>query len=243
MNWIAFVGEGRSGHTIVSAILGSHPNARVSEEQKYISKWYREHWTREQIFQHLLQSGIGRTRKSLGFSGILEHKEPLQLVGDKCGWDAVNEYKKREAPKSILSDFEKFINISVKTIVTLRHPLDNISAWVVSPKYKRMYSDDNLRFRRMIRRYKRFYDAVLDILEGQDTYYLYNEILIAEPEKTVIDLANWLELPIEDKWLIMCCERIFKKAHQRRDELNWPKEYKKRVFDYIDSCPLLEYYR
>jgi len=243
MNWVTFVGEGRSGHTIVSAILGSHPHIRMGEEQKYISKWYRNGWSKDQILEHLLQSGVGKARKLFGFPNILTHEEPLLTVGDKCGWDAVNEYRKRDAPVDILDQFGKHMGMPVKTIVTLRHPLDNISAWVSSPKYIRMFGDEGLRYRRMIRRYKRFHDAATNILSGQDTFFLYNEDLIAYPHATIRDMGEWLGLPVDSNWVDMCASYMFKKPNQRRSELEWPEEYVKRVTDYIDTCSLLERYR
>lgn len=245
MSWITFVGEGRSGHTIVSAILGSHPHIRMGEEQKYVSKWCRSGWSKEQINAHLLQSGVGKARKLLGFNDndINTHTGSLIAVGDKCGWDAVNEYRKRDAPVDLLNQFGKHMGMPVKTIVTLRHPLDNISAWVSSPKYIRMFGDEGLLYRRMIRRYKQFHDAAVDILEDQDIFYLYNEELIANPELTIDMLANWLDLPQDNKWLENCASKVNPLPNQRRHELEWPEEYAKRVTDYIDTCPLLEYYR
>lgn len=243
MNWLTFVGQGRSGHTILSAIIGSHPNARIGEEQKYITKWNRDGWSKEQILDHLFRSGIGRARNNLGFSGILTYKEPLHLVGDKCGWDAVNIYRRKDAPATILNDFSLFMGMPVKTLVTIRHPFDNISNWIASPKYKRIYPDENFRYKRMIRRYKEFYNAALDILEKQDFYCLYNEILISEPKETLSSLANWLELPVDEEWLTMCCSKIFKEPRQRRNEVEWPEKYKKRVQDYIDTCSLFIDYR
>ena len=243
MNWVTFVGEGRSGHTIVSAILGSHPHMRIGEEQKYISKFSRQGWTREQIIEHNLDSGLGKARKLLEFPNILTHEEPLLAIGDKCGWDAVMEYRKRGAASTLLTDFGAHMGMPVKAIVTLRHPLDNITNWVSSPKYIRMFSDEGLRYRRMIRRYKQFHDAALDILVDQDIFYLHNEALIADPYRTCMALAEWIGLPEDEEWASDCASRVFTKPNQCRTEAEWPEEYVKRVTDYIDSCPLLEYYR
>ena len=60
--WLMFIGEGRSGHTIISACLGVHPHIRLSDEQKYINKWVNEDWSRDHILEHLHQSGSGQQR-------------------------------------------------------------------------------------------------------------------------------------------------------------------------------------
>lgn len=216
---------------------------RMAEEQKYISQFIRNGWSREQIIEHNLASGIGRARKLLEFPNILTHEEPLLAIGDKCGWDAVMEYRKRGAASTLITDFGVHMGMPVKTIVTLRHPLDNITAWVNSNKYRRVYTDDGLRYRRMIRRYKQFHDAAIPLLENQDIFYLYNEDLIANSYDTCMGLAEWIGMPPNEEWARDCASRVFKKPNQRRSELDWPEEYVIRVTDYIDSCPLLERYR
>jgi len=215
----------------------------MAEEQKYIGHWYRDGWSRDRILQEVMACGIGRARKKLRFKGILEHQEPLMVVGDKCGWDAVSEYRNRGATQDILTQFSAHMEMPVKTIVSLRHPLDNISTWVLSPKYKRIYADDNVRFRRMIRRYRRFHDAAEQLIEGQDVFYLYNEDLIANPNQTIQDLSDWLGLPPKRGWRRASALRVFSEPRQRRHQLNWPKQYERRVVDYINTSPLLERYR
>jgi hypothetical protein len=166
------------------------------------------------------------------------------VVGDKCGWDAVNEYMKRDAPHDIITRFGDHMGMPVKTIVTLRHPLDNISAWVSSPKYIRMFGDEGLRYRRMIRRYKRFHTAADDlVLSCPEPFFLHNEDLIADPHSTIGDMSDWLGLPRDQKWVDMCASKVFKKPNQRRNQIEWPEEYVQRVTDFIDECPLLERYR
>jgi hypothetical protein len=215
----------------------------MGEEQKYIGKWCRADWSREVILERLLTSGVGRARSKLKFNGLTTHTEPLLAVGDKCGWDAVNEYRKRGEDSDILTRFGSHMDMPVKTIVTLRHPLDNISCWMVSPKYIRMYGNEGLRFRRMIRRYKRFHDAAWDVLEGQDVFYLHNEELIANPSPTIQALSDWLELPPNKNWRRACAKRVFKSPNRRRDTIKWPEVYEQRVMTYIDTSPMFEYYR
>lgn len=241
MIWINFVGEGRSGHTVLSGALGSRLDTRISEEQKYIKKW-REGYNRTQIMNHLNQSGAGRARQAQGWPNLRTYKKLLG-VGDKCGWDAVNEYRKRGAPATIIQDFGKFMEMPVKNIVTVRHPLDNITAWVDSNKYKRIYTDEGLRYRRMIRRYKQFYTAAWEILQGTDYTLLQHERFCADPRGTLEELTAWIGLPEDPQWLEAASARIHKKPHLRRDDIQWPAEYIDRVDMFIAESPLLECYR
>jgi hypothetical protein len=214
----------------------------MAEEQKYISKWCRG-FTREQILEALHASGGGRARRQQGWRNLDSHEEPLLSGGDKCGWDAVNEVAKRGQSPDIITRFSKFMDIPVKVIHSSRNPLDNISAWVQSPKYQRMFGDEGLLYRRMIRRYKRFYEHAERVMEDQDVFQLRNEELIADPRGTIASLADWLELPDDDEWLSYCAEKVYAKPNRRHVDLNWPEEYVKRVTDAIELYPSLHYYR
>lgn len=242
MIYLNFVGEGRSGHTILSGAIGSRLDTKIAEEQKYISKWRRGQ-TKEEILSALMSAGAGSTRRGQGWPNLTTFNT-LRVIGDKAGWDAVNEFNKRGAPKTIINDFGAFMAMPVKTIVTVRHPLDNITAWVDSPKYKRMFSDDHLRFRRMIRRYKRFYTAAAIILEGTDYRVVPHESLCADPNGMLQSLADWLELPNDKAWRREAGGRIHSSPHLRRDDVNWPEGYfEERLVPFIAENPLMETYR
>lgn len=244
MNWITFVGEGRSGHTVLSGILCSHPHVIVAEEQKYVSKWIRG-FSRDDILKALYASeGGGVTRKAMGFPNLKTHTDPLAAIGDKCGWDAVNEVKKRGESPDILTRFSKFIGMPVKVIHTSRHPLDNISAWLASPKYQRMYGNTELLHRRMVRRYCRFYETAELVMEGQDVFHVRNEELIANPRETIRSLAEWLELPADEKWLETSAGFVNPSPNRRRDQYPWIEEYKEQVLTWrvLERFPSLDYY-
>lgn len=242
MNWVAFVGEGRSGHTLLSGILGSHPNARISEEQKYISKWLRG-WTVDMIRSSILQDGAGRARTAQGWKNLRTHIEPLSLIGDKCGWDAVNEYRKRGAPISILSDFQLFIDMPVKVVVTVRHPADNIANWVLSNKYSRIFPHEPTRQHNMIKRYRRFYSASNEIIQGTDHFVLYHEELLKDPSRTIEELRSFVGLPSNEDWLKSCLSIIHPKPNVHRNKVEWTIASEKKLKQIIDVNPLMAYYR
>jgi len=79
--WVSFIGEGRSGHTIISAILDAHPNARIAEEQKYINKWYRKELEVKEILPNLIKSGWGAERSKYRNTSLsktmLNYQNPL----------------------------------------------------------------------------------------------------------------------------------------------------------------------
>src|SRR5258706_15413327 len=102
MIWLNFVGEGRSGHTVLSGALGSRMDVKLSEEQKNISKWRRGH-SKEQVLKEHMAAGAGRTRRQQGWPN-LDSFNNLRVIGDKAGWDAVNEFNKRDAPTTVINN-------------------------------------------------------------------------------------------------------------------------------------------
>lgn len=243
MKYVNFIGEGRSGQTIVSAILDAHPHARIGEEIKVISKWRRLGWSKERIIDEILNSGYGKERKLKAIPGMLTYKEPLKIISDKCGWDAVNEVRKRNAPTNILDHFSKHMGMEVLVIHTSRNPYDNISSWLVSPKYKRLFPNDYYRARMMIRRYSRFYSTAEKVMENQKVFHLRNEELCQNPRQVLTELCNFLGIEPERKWLKNCCKKVFKKPNEKSKLMTLPPKLHDMIrWRIIDKYPSLSYY-
>ena len=228
MNWITFIGEGRSGHTIVSAILDSHPNVRLAEEQKYITKWVRDGWSKEKIIKATKACGHGKERKLKALPGSLTWEEPLLAMGDKCGWDAVNLIRKHGCGPTILDNFVKHMKMEVKVIHTIRNPYDNISAWLNSPKYQRQFGTGNELYRMSLRRYARFYSTAAPLLEHH-RFDLYNEELIDNPNRVLCGLCAYLEIPVVEPWLSNAVGSLFKRPHERFSERKWPIKWEEQM--------------
>ena len=224
MNWITFVGEGRSGHTIVSAILDSHPNIRLAEEQKYITKWWRDKWSKEKIIDACKKCGHGKERKLKALPGSLKWEDPLLYVGDKCGWDAVNLVRKQGADTDVLNQFGNHMDMSVKVIHTIRNPYENLSSWMNSPKYKRVWPDTYYRGRQLIKRYSRFYRAANELTSKYNVFNLYNEELCLDPKNLLVRLCAYLEIPIVTPWIENAANSVFKTPNKISDTIGWPEE-------------------
>jgi hypothetical protein len=230
--WITFIGHGRSGHTIVSAILDSHPNVRLSEEQKYIHKWYLEGWQRKRIIRHLLPTGQGRERKAKALPGSgawVDGENERLAMGDKWGYDSVTLVRKAGAPVEILDQFTSHMGMELKVIHTIRDPYDNICAWVDSPKYQRMFGQGNQLYQKSIRQYVRFYGAADKLLKRHDHFDLHNAEMCADPRKVITELAEYLELPVVEPWLTNAANSVFKKPNKRADRHDWPARWVRNI--------------
>lgn len=228
-NWITFIGEGRSGHTIISAILDSHPNVRMAEEQKLITKWHRDGWSREKIIEEVKNCGHGKERKSKALPGSLTWEEPLLAIGDKCGWDAVNLVKKNKIGEDVLDQFSEHMELPIKVIHTIRNPYDNITAYLDSAKWQRLHGTGDQLYRMCIRRYARFYSAALPLLERYHRFDLYNEEIIENPERTITKLCAFLDLPLVEPWLSNAAESVYKKPNERSKNREWPAKWEEQM--------------
>ena len=236
--WITFIGHGRSGHTIISAILDSHPNVRIAEEQKYINKWSQQGWTRDRIISHLLQAGQGKERKLKALPGSgpwVEGKHERLAVGDKWGYDAVGLVRKGKASVEVLDEFASYMGMKLKVIHTIRNPYDNVCAWLDSPKYIRQWGTGDYMYRMAVRQYVRFYDHAFKLLNRYDHFDLYNDEIIAQPRETITKLCEYLELPIVEPWLTNAASSLYKKPNVRSANREWPAEWLEAIDQRIIS--------
>jgi len=244
--WLEFVGEGRSGHTVIAAILDAHPQVRISEEVKQISKWKRgEYGHRRDAFAAAHECGMGKERKKYTMSDTsqLTHIDPLLVLGDKCGWAAFTEFRKRDAGPHIFEEFSAFLRQPIKVIHSVRNPFDNIASWFMSPKYKHIWNDDTQRWSKLCTRYRRYCEAagaILGELPPEDILVVYNEDLIGCPDNVISDIFEFLEVPLEYEQLDRYREVLFTSPNEKSKLIEWPKKVLYRVNEIIETHEFLK---
>ncbi len=104
-----FIGHGRSGHSIIGALLDAHPNVILSDETdilKYLSAGYN----RKQIFYVLLKQSKKHAyhkRRKMGRDGMMysywvpnqfqgQHKK-LQVIGDSKAGVSARKFSEKPA--------------------------------------------------------------------------------------------------------------------------------------------------
>jgi hypothetical protein len=161
------------------------------------------------------------------------------VVGDKCGWDAVNEVRKRGASVDIIHQFGKEMGMPVKVIHTTRDPRQNIAAWFHSPKYIRIWGENpDSRMRFSVRRYARFYTTAQLILDQHpDAFHLRQEELILNPAATLSSLFEYLELPLSKEYRRWVQKKLYKTLPLRETpwDKKWDEAIQERVLDRFSS--------
>lgn len=239
-HWLSFVAEGRSGHTLLAALLDAHPCIRISEEQNLVRKGLHGEMNREQIISKVHESRWGKEKKRFRHNRLgemINRPGNPTVLGDKYGWEC------RKLPVTLYEDFGQRFDFRPKIIAMVRDPYAHVSSWCVSSKYKRVWGprlEDRLRLG--IRRLARFYTKAQQVADRHDILILSLEELVYAPRDTLIKAAMYLEVEPDSEWLRTAPEFVWSKP--RIKECDWPDRYVEMVqWRLIDRFPLLERYR
>ena len=245
-NWITICGDAQSGSTIVSAILDSHPNVRLANEQRLISRWKLRGWSKEQILECVLKSGQGSFRKTMALPGsgnwtTRENQDSLLAIGDKYGHDLLRVAKREGLDVGLLAEFGEFIGLPIKLIHTIRNPYDNISAQLDHPR--RIKETDEI-YDWSICRYEELYEIIDPVLNRYSHFNLHNDSLIKDPRWVLTELCGYLEIPVVEPWLTTAVDAVFTKPHNRKDNREWLSGAKKDIeVRLIDKYPYFNRYK
>jgi len=131
-----FIGHGRSGHSIVGALLDAHPNVILSDETDFL-KYFNAGFNKERIYWVLLIRSQKQARRQREKSGRNDKKysywvpgqwqgryRRIQVVGDSKA--SVTARKLVKSP-ALLKQVFNSIDDQIKLIHVVRNPYDNIS--------------------------------------------------------------------------------------------------------------------
>lgn len=233
-NWITFCGDSYSGSTIVVAIIDSHPNVRLTYEQRYLRRYHWDGWSKDKILQHLLTGGQGRRIRSVALPGsgpwtTRENQESLLAIGDKYGHDPYLLSRKHVEGIDGLDKFSAFIELPIKIVHTIRNPYDNIAAYIDNRKQIIEVPNDEERCEQMINNYEKLYEIFDLILNRYSHFNLHNDSLIKDPRGELIRLCEYLEIPVVEPWLTTAVAAVFTKPRTRKDNREWLPGIKKEI--------------
>ncbi len=246
--WLTFCGSNQSGSTIVSAILDSHPNVRVTTEQQSIYRWYVGKLSKELLMERVLTYGQSRLTKSMGLPGgnwtARENQKSLLIIGEKQVDDIDRAVSMRRAGLDLLDEFSGFVGLPIKLINTIRNPYDSIAARLEKKAHIERYHNVEEAFDANVRRYVSLYKVIDPFLNRHPHFKLYNEELIKDPKETLIRLCEYLELPVVEPWLATAMAAVFTEPHNRKDNREWLPGQKKDIeLRIIDEYPYFYRYK
>ena len=224
---ILFVGQSRSGHSLVGSLIDAHPDAVIAHELHALKHLINGAELSElsraiQLNAHLFDfMGRAYTGYDYQIEGQWQgrHRD-LVVVGDKKGNGTTRLLRRH--PRA-LGDLDARLGIPLRLINVVRHPLDNIAT-----KAMRTGVSVTEAARRYLANAR-----TLDWL-GQDRVgqlkTVYLDELISEPTRVLSDLVTWLGLSSgEPGYLEACAARIFTSPKRTRDRVDWPPGLRDRL--------------
>jgi len=228
-NFCLFVGNSRSGTTLVGSLLNAHPNIVIGLKLDALQYIHKKSIKKKSIlFSRLLEKSESFIRnKSLdnGYSYFVsnQYRDNIQVIGDAASGTSCIYLTKY--PK-LLDTLENMLSCTVKYLYMIRNPFDVIATTLVKTKNKKFT----------------IYNSIEDILTqyktmrwlkekvGSNLYELKFECFIKDPKKELIKLCSFLDLPCSEKYLENCTI-INPIPHKSRFEVTWPSE----TIDYIQK--------
>lgn len=219
---LIFVGNPRSGTTLVRSLLNAHPAISIAQEWSMIERFQagERSWRRQlggmaasaARFDALPQwegydyrvAGAGNRADSL-----------IEVIGDK---KAGRSLLLLSRSPGLLQQVLDWCPVPVRFIHCVRHPLD-----VITTKTRR----NGLPLDRNVALYFDLEEAAADLAGqvGPSAFRsVYLERVIATPREEMAALCAFLGVEASAAHLDACAERVFDSPRQTRTQLDWPSE-------------------
>jgi len=218
-----FIGHGRSGHSIVGALLDAHPNVILSDETDFL-KYFNAGFNKERIYWVLLIRSQKQARRQREKSGRNDKKysywvpgqwqgryRRIQVVGDSKA--SVTARKLVKSP-ALLKQVFNSIDDQIKLIHVVRNPYDNISTLSIHGES----------LEEAINSYFANCDAVIVIRKGIDPknfILIRHEDLIDQPKNTLKQLVQFIGVVPTEDYLDASSGIIFKSPSKTRHKIEW----------------------
>lgn len=237
-----FIGYPRSGHTLVGSLLDAHPDVVISHELDAL-RYLRAGFSREQIFSLILHKDkvfTGKGREWTGYDYAIEglwqgRYRNLKVIGDKKGGGSSRHL---QAKPDIIKKLRETVQLPIKLIHIVRHPLDNIAThkrkWSVQPSlqeaidsyFKRVEANAKLKS---------------EVAENE-WCELSHEEFIDQPEASLTKLIEFLEVEPYEDYIKAAAEKVFKSPSNSRNKIEWPQEMIDQVAERSQKYDFLKDY-
>lgn len=228
-----FLGHGRSGHSIVGALLDAHPQIVISDELSsllYLEKGY----SRDQLLWlslHTARDQARRLRQKRGRGGkVYSYAVPGQWQGRAQDLRVVGTSDAGRTLRALADDPEllerlrhRLQGIDLRFIQVMRNPYDNIATMMLR---------SGRTFESAFSRYFegwRLIEQLLPHIGHEPFWQMRHEDLVANPHRELDQLCSFLGVPAPEDYLEACAGIIFPSAAQSRESIDWTEEQRHRI--------------
>ncbi|QTA88365.1 sulfotransferase [Desulfonema magnum] len=222
-----FMGHSRSGHSLISALLDAHPDIVLSDDLdalKYIDAGFGKtdmyHLILAKSHSH---ARAGRIRDGRRGKAYYSYAVPgqwqgtcrkIQIIGDKKGGMTA---KRLTANPGLLQQLRRTVDTSVKLIVVIRNPYDNISTRFLRHNRQNTlmhYIDNYFSACRRINDVRKY-------INPSDILFVRHEAFIENPEQELTQTCRFLGAGISAEYAKACASIVYKSPVKSRHEIQW----------------------
>ncbi|XP_065843353.1 uncharacterized protein [Oscarella lobularis] len=256
--FVLFVGTGRSGHSLVSALLDAHPHVIISDEYDLLSKWPLmgvTEKTRDHVFNILYEKSHSDSLRGRGdatneirtYTYHVPNEYPGQCGG---GYVEVIGDKKGTGSARFLADTKRFddvralqriVGVPLKILHVVRNPFDTISTQIlrsqkiyekVKAKKVAVKTSEGI-VRKHVNKYFGLVDSYVSLFRANlpkvDFMDVWSEDFIRDPKGNLRRLCTWFEIECSDSYLDHCASIVSSRPSRTRELLRWPFKEKLAV--------------
>ncbi|VAW49261.1 hypothetical protein MNBD_GAMMA03-14 [hydrothermal vent metagenome] len=222
-SFVVFLGHAHSGHSIIGALLDSHPDASIANEIN-VPKIILDHSINYKNLKKIAlyysmdksddKGWINTGYKYFVPDGFQGKTKFPKVLGDKKGGGSTRIIRNNPI---VLDKLIDLVGEKIKFINVIRDPLDNIAAF--SHYWKETLGQKHV---------DRYYEN-LETNQGIEKEYpnnfhkIYHHDLIKNPFKTYTLLLEFLNLEINNKQIHNCIDIVRSKENKRSNTIKWSK--------------------
>jgi len=236
-----FLGHGRSGHSLVGALLNAHPDAVIAHELDAF--FYLRHGiSRDQLYALILERDSWFTQQSgsqwTEYNYAVPHQwqgrfQTLRIIGDKKG--GKSSERLRERPE-LFPKLRRLVKVPMRIVQVIRNPYDNITT---------MSRRSGRPLELSLEKYFRTCETNQQIMaqcEPSEVITLRHEDVIVDPKKELRKLWQFFKLPCSEDYLKDCASIIYSSPSKTRLKGEWTESLKARVQEEIKRYDFLDGY-
>jgi hypothetical protein len=243
----AFIGYPRSGHTLVGALLNSHPDIVISHEldaMRFVKRGVR----RSTLFGLILARDAwftGQGSEWTGFDYSVEGQwqgraRRYRVIGDKRGGHT--SLALMEDP-DLVEALHQTVRMPVAIIHVTRNPFDNIarmakrSSEQLSPEERLLHASE------IYFEMARVAHEQRDAWEPRWWIDVRHEDFCADPKHWMTELSNFLQIEADSEWLATTVSKVHESPSRSRDLVDWPSGLVDQIHARLDDFIGLRGYR
>ncbi len=251
-NFCLFVGYGRSGHTLIGALLDAHPNIIIGIEWDPLNRIRLGYKSKNQIYYSILKNSrcFSLIHKNVwsGYSYRVSNSmqgkyKNITVIGDKSGGLNTSHL---HTDYNLLEKISNIIQISPKLIHTIRNPFDIITTTTIRT-FERDYPNKTPKTSDLLIFIQKFLKSarIIQKLKEDNKYEmfdLYHEEFIHSPKEILINLIEFLGEHADQQYLERCCSIVNKKPHHSRKKMKWDNNLILYVENELKKISYLQHY-